>query len=190
MQFPNGGSHAVNSFSLVAYIPGKLGEFLNGLRTRLVPGCEARAHITILPPRPLECPWITACTELQPRVLDVHPFRVELDSVHVFEDSQVVYLSLNAGRRQFEQLHRITNRGRLQYTSPFEYLPHVTLAHGLTAEELGPTRARAEAAWEEYSGPREFVIEELVLVQSTSKDLWVDLATLSLSGRPALLIRR
>src|SRR3954449_9213128 len=41
-------------FALVSYIPGRLAEFLDRLRCELSPGCRLRAHVTILPPRPVD----------------------------------------------------------------------------------------------------------------------------------------
>ena len=49
-----GGEVAINSFALVSYFSGPLAEYLTRLRRELVPDCEARAHLTILPPRPIQ----------------------------------------------------------------------------------------------------------------------------------------
>ena len=43
----------INSFALVSYIPEPLAGFLDRLRQELVPNCFLRAHVTILPPRPI-----------------------------------------------------------------------------------------------------------------------------------------
>ena len=43
----------LSQFALVAYIPDPLGRFLDDLRVELTPDCKPRAHVTILPPRPL-----------------------------------------------------------------------------------------------------------------------------------------
>jgi len=46
----------INSFALVSYIPEPLAGFLDRLRQELVPDCFLRAHVTILPPRPICSP--------------------------------------------------------------------------------------------------------------------------------------
>ena len=68
----------INSFALVSYIPEPLAGFLDRLRQELVPNCFLRAHVTILPPRPIssspEAAWETVRT-LAPRFA---PFEVEM----------------------------------------------------------------------------------------------------------------
>ena len=39
----------INSYAVVSYIPGALGEFITRLREELVKGCVAQSHVTILP---------------------------------------------------------------------------------------------------------------------------------------------
>ena len=48
---PAGDVERINSYAVVCYIPGALGEFITRLRESLVPGCTAQSHVTILPPR-------------------------------------------------------------------------------------------------------------------------------------------
>jgi len=43
----------LNSYALVAYLQGPLADFVDNLRRVFTPGCTHRAHITLLPPRPL-----------------------------------------------------------------------------------------------------------------------------------------
>jgi hypothetical protein len=42
-------------FGLIIYVPNPLAGFLDGLRKDLVPGCNPRAHLTVLPPGGLDC---------------------------------------------------------------------------------------------------------------------------------------
>ena len=51
-----GEGTAINSFSLVAYVPQPLAGFIERLRQEIQPGCTARSHLTFLPPRLLEIP--------------------------------------------------------------------------------------------------------------------------------------
>ena len=54
MAFGTGGAQRINLFALVVYIPDPLAGFLDDLRKELVANCLPRAHVTILPPRPLQ----------------------------------------------------------------------------------------------------------------------------------------
>jgi len=177
-----GSGSPVNCYSLVAYLPEPLGGFLDQIRRDLVPGCVARTHITVLPPRPLSCPWPEAWEELQQRVRGFAPFRVSLNDVRVFDESHVLYLSIASPRSELEQLNLLTNTGHLHCVSNFRYKPHITLALGLAVDKLGEARRRAESAWQAYGGPRYFLLEDLSLVQNTTEDRWIDLASLTLAA--------
>ena len=43
----------INSYALISYLPEPLAGYLDSLRCELVPRCQARTHVTVLPPRPL-----------------------------------------------------------------------------------------------------------------------------------------
>ena len=43
----------LNIYALVIYVPAPLGRFLDDLRRELVPTYKPRAHVSVLPPRPL-----------------------------------------------------------------------------------------------------------------------------------------
>src|SRR6266852_4041987 len=169
-----GPSSPVNSFSVVAYLPEPLGGFLDQVRRDLVPGCLARTHVTVLPPRPLTCQWPQAWEELRLRVQGFAPFRVNLNEVRVFEGSNVLYLSIASRRAEFEQLNLLTNTGCFHCISNFRYQPHITLAQGFAVDKLSEGRHQAEAAWQAYCGPRYFLLEDLTLVQNTTEDRWTD----------------
>src|SRR5258708_29857559 len=90
----NGLGTAINSFALISYLPEPLAGFLDSLRCELVPRCQAKTHVTVLPPRPLatglpESAWL----ELNDYLDAFPPFRVELGSIEIFEGSNVIYLS-------------------------------------------------------------------------------------------------
>lgn len=176
----NGEGEGINSFALVSYLPSPLGEFLDRLRMDLVCDCRAKAHVTVLPPRPLLCSGEEAWQELAARLQDIPPFHVELGDVEVFPVTQVVYLSVIAGGAELKRLHETLNSGRLAFEEPFEYHPHVTLAQDLeVAAELASSVAdvteRARARWREFQHRRGFVIDKLTFVQNTLGNLWTDL---------------
>src|ERR1700679_3176310 len=69
----NGEGTPVNSFALVSYLPSPLAGFLNGLRKELVCDCQAKAHLTVLPPRPIVCPSDTAWSQVLRTLQDFQP---------------------------------------------------------------------------------------------------------------------
>src|SRR6476646_5391292 len=92
-----GEGSAINSFSLVAYVPQPLAGFIERLRQEIQPGCTARSHLTFLPPRPLEIPLEQIRTQLEAGLRNQPAFVVELCQVRIFPVSQAVHLSVGAG---------------------------------------------------------------------------------------------
>lgn len=174
--------NAINSFALISYLPAPLGGFLDSLRCELVQGCQAKSHVTILPPRPL----ITGVPEGAWQIINdgldnFSPFRVELDSIEVFEGTNVIYLSIGVGYRELEKMHAELNRGALQFKEPYEYHPHVTLAQNLLPNQVEQAAAMARKRWREFSHPHSFVVDRLTFVQNTQENRWEDLADRMLS---------
>lgn len=184
-----GESVRINCFALVAYIPGRLGEFLDELRRDLEPNSLApRAHLTLLPPRPL-CPGASveeAQRYLSRALADVPAMELYLGNVEQFPITNVVFLAVDGGFLQMRKLHGTLNAGPLCYVEPFHYHPHVTLVQGVTSEQAGPINAEAARRWAEYRGPRQFTAESFCFVQNTSANRWLDLAEYSLRGMPAV----
>src|ERR1700720_903113 len=87
-----GEGSAINSFSLVAYVPQPLAGFIEHLRQEIEPGCKARSHLTFLPPRPLEISLEQIRSQLEAGLRSQPVFRVELCDVHVFPVSEAVHL--------------------------------------------------------------------------------------------------
>jgi 2'-5' RNA ligase len=182
----NGVGNAINSFALISYLPEPLAGFLDSLRCELVPYCQAKSHVTVLPPRPLatglpESAWhdLSHCLDGFP------PFRVELTSIDVFRGTNVIYLSVGAGYGELEEMHMALNRGPLQFVEPYEYHPHVTLAQQLTAEEVESAAALARSRWREFPYSHTFTVDRLTFVQNTQENRWADLAGRRLSIRMA-----
>src|SRR5579863_3770371 len=160
----------INSFALVAYIPEPLAGFLDRLRQELVPNCFLRAHVTILPPRPVcstpEAAWKTV-QELVPRF---RPFELQLADVVVFPITDVIYISVREGNEELGKLHDHLNAGGLRFDEPYRFHPHITLAQELQPDELHELVTVAEARWDEYKGPRSFRVEKTVFVQNTRRN--------------------
>src|SRR5260370_19075453 len=95
----------INSFALVSYIPEPLAGFLDRLRQELVPNCFLRAHVTILPPRPISTSPETAWKVIKGIAPELSPFEVELTGVEVFPVSDVIYIKLSTGSEELRRMH-------------------------------------------------------------------------------------
>jgi 2'-5' RNA ligase len=173
----------INSFSLVSYVPGALGEFLTGLRRELVSDCIARAHVTVLPPRPLAHETKEAEEFLLERIGDYPPFFVEMPTLRIFGQTYVIYAEVGTGSSQLMNMHEDLNTGPLAFAEPYEYHPHVTLAQGIAPEDVGRTYELALERWNESVPGNGFPVETLTFVQNTLQNRWVDLTEFEL-GRP------
>lgn len=176
----------INSFSLVSYIPGRLGEFITGLRQELVAGCIAQSHVTLLPPRPLSIAPHLAEEELRERVAAFAPVRIVLNGVRMFEQTSVVYVDIGAGRDDLIEMHAAFNTGSFGFEEPFPYHPHITLAQGFPPERLHEFFEQASRRWMQESFEKSFLVDTLVFVQNTVENRWVDLAECALRGEAAV----
>ena len=170
-----GEGTAINSFSVVAYVPQPLGGFIDRLRQEIQPGCTARSHLTFLPPRPLEIPLEQIRSQLEAGLKDQHAFRVELREVRVFPVSEAVHLSVGVGRAEAKRIHELLHHGDLCCQEAFDYHPHVTLAHDLNPVNVAAVAELAKRRWQEYSGSRDFVVDHVTLVQNTLENRWTNL---------------
>lgn len=165
----------INLFSLVSYLPDPLGAFIDRLREELVPGCCLRAHVTLLPPRPLACPVEEASRFIR-QVLGTHrPIQVRLDNIHIFTVSSVVYLELAQGFQELTDLHAELNTGPLAFQEPFPYHPHVTLAQQITPDQVPDVFEHARYRWAEYRHSHSFLVDKATFVQAINLYKWVDL---------------
>jgi len=180
----NNGAVPINCFALVTYIPGPLGEFLDLLRRELVPACVPRAHVTVLPPRPVLVPTGTAVEQLNEWIADAPAFEIEPQQVEIFETTSVIYIGLGGGREELRRLHDRLNAGHLGFAEPFSYHPHITLAQELSPDQVSSTHEEARRRWAEFQGERAFRVETVTFVQNTSDNRWLDLAHWTLGAVP------
>lgn len=180
------GARPTNCFALVTYISGPLGEFLDTLRRELVPSYVPRAHVTILPPRPLAGPADAAVLELHAEISNLPVFDIEPRPVEVFRDTSVIYIGLGAGRSELQRMHERLNKGPLEFREPFSYHPHITLAQDLLPEQVPELCELAKRRWAEFPGPRSFPVETITFVQNTDGNRWLDLAHWSLGAVPSV----
>ena len=173
-----------DNISVVAYLPGELGRFVDDLRRRLNPRFAAwLAHVTILPPRPLSVTAEAMLAQARKTCLAVEPFEAALDSVLTFWPANgVVYLSFAAGFGRFLELHEQLNCGCLERVEPYPYVPHVTLAQELDDAETQTVLREAAQQWARYNGVLSFRVDTLSLVRQEADKRWVDLAPIPLGS--------
>jgi hypothetical protein len=170
----------LNVFALVIYIPDPLKRFLDDLRRELVPQYKPRAHVSVLPPRPLAVDWQVASGQLRTFMEMWPPFDIELTRVAIFPTTHVIYLELDDGAEQLRQMHSAMANRCLAFDEPFRYHPHVTLAQESPASGVEELCRQADRRWQGYQGPRRFHADRAVFVQSTLANSWIDLAEYSL----------
>ncbi len=168
-----------NSFALVSYIPEPLASFLDRLRQELVPDCYLRAHVTMLPPRPVPAPE-AAWSAIKNAISRIDPFEVRMTDVEVFPVSDVIYINVGKGRDELRQMHDALAVDGLQFQEQFEYQPHVTLAQELKPGQLDQLAALARLRWAEFTYDKSFRVEKVVFVHNGGCDQWVDLAECAL----------
>jgi 2'-5' RNA ligase len=182
----NGGANAVpaeerlNVFALVIYIPGPLGTFLDDLRRELVPHYNPHAHVSLLPPRPLAVDWRTASEQVRSLAVSWRPIEVELTALDIFPVTDVIYLEVGAGAAELRRMHEAINTAALAFQDPFPYHPHITLAQEVPHERVAEVFDLARRRWEEFRGARTFKAERAVFVQNTVRNVWLDLAEVTL----------
>lgn len=173
----------INQYALVAYIEGELGDFLLRLRQEIVPGCQLRSHVSILPPRLLPGSEADAEKMLRETARDSAAFEVVLGAVEVFPVTNVVYVAVAQGGESLHRMHDQLNSGSLAYAEPFAYHPHITLAQEIPTAHHAEALSHCEERWKTYTGPRAFPVETLTFVQNTPHG-WTDLtsARLTMAG--------
>lgn len=175
-----GEGSAINSFSLVAYVPQPLAGFIERLRQEIQPGYKGQSHLTFLPPRSLEIPLEQILKQLEAGLRSQPAFHVELCEVRVFPVSEAVHLSVGVGRTEAKRIHGLLHRDGLCCKEQFEYHPHVTLAHDLDSANVAAAAELAKGRWHEYSGPRDFLVDHVTLVQNTIENIWTNLGEFAL----------
>jgi 2'-5' RNA ligase len=190
---PPNGAERINSFAVVTYIPDPLGTFLDHLRRELEPSTLApRAHVTVLPPRPLGEGVLSsdAWHQLERQMPAFHPFPIRTGHVEVFPTTNVVYISVNQGVHELHRMHDVLNIELLEAPENFRYHPHVTLAQGLSPEQAMEIAARAQRRWNEFDASHAFNAETFTFVQNTLSNRWKDLGEINLADLAPVRSRR
>ena len=160
---------------------------LDEIRHDFAPESRAKAHVTILPPRPLASFGSpTAIPEvveqLQTRLQDFAPIDVDLGDIEVFPDTYVIYVSIKTGFAELERIHNALNAGPLAWEEPHSYHPHVTVVQELAPADVLNAAQFARWRWNEFKHSRTVRVDRLTFVQNTVENSWTDLAMLDLGS--------
>jgi 2'-5' RNA ligase len=168
-------------YALVAYVKGPAGEFVESLRRELHPDLpHLAAHLTILPPRPLQDTENSALQYLEQVCGHVEPFEVSLGSVETFNPvTPTVYIRVDASACMCD-LHSRLNTGTLACKEEWPYIPHLTVVKMTTAQSAQSACETARERWAHYVGSRRILLEKLTFVREDAQNCWVDLAPVPL----------
>jgi 2'-5' RNA ligase len=183
----DGSNGRINSFALVSYLTGPLAVLLDEIRHDFAPDSRAKAHLTILPPRPLECfggPTAIPDTlqQIETHLQNFAPFDVELGDIEVVPDTHVIYVSIKIGFTELERMHQALNAGFLSCQEPHTYHPHVTVVQELAPADVLNAAQFARWRWSEFKQSRTVRVDRLTFVQNTIENTWTDLAMLDLGS--------
>lgn len=169
-------------YALVAYLKNPAGEFVENLRRELHPDLpHLAAHLTILPPRPLQGSENSALQVLERICGREEPFEVTLGDVETFIPvTPTVYIRVDGAAARMSQLHSKLNTEALEFEEEWPYIPHLTIVK-MSAEPPAQTAFQlARTRWAHYSGSRRILLERLTFVREEvredAQNHWVDLA--------------
>jgi 2'-5' RNA ligase len=171
-------------YALVAYLKNPAGEFVENLRRELHPALpHLAAHITFLPPRPLQGTESAAVQVLERICGQAEPFEVSLGDVETFvPTTPTVYIRVAHAASRLLELHDQLNAQALAFAEEWPYIPHLTIVkmetEGAAQQAMGMARER----WREYAGSRRIRLDRLTFVREDAKNCWVDLAPVLLGG--------
>lgn len=174
-------------YALVAYVRNSLGEFVEGLRRELHPQhAHLPAHLSILPPRPLQGSETDALELVENVCETVEPFEVVLGEVeNFFPITPTVFIRVARAAYRMRELHDRLNVGALYGEEQWPYMPHLTI---FKMDDMEQAKAGLETAmrrWADFPGSRKVLLEQLTFVREAGENRWVDLAPVPLGRRLA-----
>lgn len=181
---PGRSNGHAGSYALVSYVPEPLGGYLNRLRSSLVPGCQLRSHVTLLPPRRLGSNPAALVEELRERTRGLAPFQVTLGDVEIFETTRVIYLGIERGWSQIEDFHSRLGAGIFAFEEYFPFHPHVTLAQEVAGADFERALDLARETWDRCPYPRTFEVSALTFVRNIDPNHWAALSEHALAPQP------
>jgi 2'-5' RNA ligase len=171
-------------YALVAYVKSPVGEFVENLRRELHPNLpHLAAHITFLPPRPLQGTEGAALQMLEKICGQTEPFEVTLGDMQTFvPTTPTVYIRVTYGASRLQELHDQLNQQTLAFAEEWPYIPHVTIVKMATEKAAEQALETARERWRQYFGSRRILLDRLTFVREDSQNHWVDLAPVPLGG--------
>ena len=155
---------------------------MENLRRELHPDLpHLAAHLTILPPRPLQGSENSALQVLERICGHEEPFEVTLGDVETFIPvTPTVYIRVDGAAGRMSELHSKLNTEALAFKEEWPYIPHLTIVK-MSAEPPAQTAFQlARTRWAHYSGSRRILLERLTFVREEvredAQNHWVDLA--------------
>ncbi|MGC1452408.1 MAG: 2'-5' RNA ligase family protein [Candidatus Sulfotelmatobacter sp.] len=172
-------------YALVAYLKNPAGAFVESLRRELHPDLpHLAAHLTILPPRPLQGTESSALQILERICGGEEPFEVTLGDVETFIPvTPTIYIRVEGAAANMCELHSKLNTGTLAFEEEWPYIPHLTIAKMSTEPPARTAFQLARKRWADYSGSRRILLERLTFVREDAQNHWVDLAPVPLGRR-------
>jgi 2'-5' RNA ligase len=171
-------------YALVAYVKSPVGEFVENLRRELHPSLpHLAAHITFLPPRPLQGTEGVALQLLERICGQAEPFEVTLGEMETFvPTTPTVYIRVAHAASRLRELHDQLNTQALAFAEEWPYIPHVTIVKMATEQAAEQALEIARDRWRQYSGSRRILLDRLTFVREDAQNHWVDLAPVPLGG--------
>ena len=173
-------------YALVAYVRNDAGEFVETLRRELHPDLpHLAAHLTILPPRPIETTESSALQIIERICGEEEPFEVNLGPVETFIPvTPTVYIRVDGAASRMCDLHRRLNTDELAFSEEWPYIPHLTIVKMSTEPPAQNAFRIARERWAQYAGSRRILLERLTFVREDVREgvqsCWVDLAPVRL----------
>jgi 2'-5' RNA ligase len=169
-------------YALVAYVRNPVGEFVESIRRELHPDLpHLAAHVTILPPRPLQASEFSALETLEEICGPASPFEIVLGGVETFVPvTPTIFIRVEHAAYRVRELHDKLNTGALACTEEWPYMPHLTIVKMSTEAQAEQALAVARDLWGQYRGSRRIEVKELSFVREVEPNCWKDLAGITL----------
>jgi len=171
-------------YALVAYIHNPVREFVENFRRELHPDLpHLAAHITLLPPRPLQGTETAALQMLAGICGQAEPFEVTLGDMQTFiPTTPTVYIRVAYGAARLQELHDKLNQQALAFAEEWPYTPHLTIVKMANEPAAIEVLRLGRERWQQYTGTRRILLDHLTFVREDAQNCWIDLAPLPLGG--------
>lgn len=165
--------------SVIAHVSGENVQRLEEWKRAVAGGAVApiSTHVTVYLTELNESLLAAVQSPQFREALDTPRFEARWGSVHSFRPvTEVEYLNLEAGKTEFEQIHQKLVELFGAGAASFPYVPHVTLGHGLTEEQVANAHETFDALPAEQ---RTFTVDHLHCYSYDGQD-WEEIRVLPL----------